>query len=207
MTSNLKEGDNVNAQETYYQQHHRCPVCGEGSSITCSLAGILPRPGQQIQDRNQATCRDCGWKGTVHDLRPEGLTVEEVLAREPAAPAGPQLEEEEPITIDDQIEGLKRQEQALGVARSAARLAEYRQLVREYMRLLADRMRSLDLGATRIALQIARQIKATEGRTPEDDLLAALRILCGTKHAVPETLAPLYIAFHCGKQEEGNPEP
>jgi hypothetical protein len=162
--------------------------------------------GQPYRDHNRATCNDCGWTGTVDDLQPEG-TPAVVTPDKPAAPVGPQRkeepEEEEPV--DSLVRRLKQRQQVLEEEWSRCRREEYRRLAHTYRVLLADRVRFLDLEATKLALRIARQIKTINTfpeQTPADEELTELRILCGTRSAVPAHLAALYVALH-GKLEYG----
>lgn len=194
----------MNDRENYYQQHWCCPQCG-GKTIERTLAAFLPMQGQPYRDRDRtrATCNACGWTGMVDDMVPEG-TPAVVTSDKLKESAGPQRKEEpeEEEAIDSLVRRLKQRQQTLEESRSRCRREEYRHLAHMYRALLAKRMSFLDLDATKLALRIAGQIKAMGEQTPAGEELAELRILCGTRHAVPEQLAALYVALH-GKLEYG----
>ena len=55
--------------EAYYGEHCRCPVCASDDVPRTTAGGIFLHP--PYSDHNRAWCDDCGWKGEVHDLRPD----------------------------------------------------------------------------------------------------------------------------------------
>lgn len=170
--------------ETYHKQHQCCPKCG-GQSITRTHGGYIGAPPI---DCNNAVC-DCGWRGIVHDLVPA-----------PAETSEPQ-QAEEPLTITSLFFALKRRESILSEERTRARLAKYRLLVKEYIRLVQNCLSSLDLATLQTALTIATQIKETGDKTPTDNEIEMLSLLCGTNHDIPPQFWVLHNALH-GKPEE-----
>src|SRR5688572_25837600 len=61
----------------YHREHAACPQCGSDSfEQTCMGFIIDKNHPERYQDRNRATCMDCGWEGIVHELVPEALKDE-----------------------------------------------------------------------------------------------------------------------------------
>ena len=62
----------------YFDQHKACPECSSTSLSTTFAGYITPIIGDdgevtnsdKFKDKNEAICK-CGWKGVVHDLKPE----------------------------------------------------------------------------------------------------------------------------------------
>jgi predicted RNA-binding Zn-ribbon protein involved in translation (DUF1610 family) len=190
--------------ESYPMQHRRCPQCG-GLDITHTWSGEKAKRGEPYRDNDGATCNSCGWDGIVHYLVPvdtiSGRGIVHDLVPAPAETS------EEPLTITSLFFALKRRESILSEERTRARLAKYRLLVKEYIRLVQNCLSSLDLATLQTALTIATQIKETGDKTPTDDeiekliLLCGLRPLCGTNHDIPPQFWVLHNALH-GKPEE-----
>ena len=51
----------------YRKSHELCPQCGT-NTISRSNKEFPHNEGEEYRDRNQATCKQCGWQGIVHDL-------------------------------------------------------------------------------------------------------------------------------------------
>lgn len=160
--------------EKYYKQHQCCPRCG-GQSITRTLSGNISEP---LADRNSAVC-DCGWKGIVHDLVP-----------------APAETSEDPLTITVLLFKLRRRESLLSEERSRKRLAKYRKLVKDYMELVHTNLDDLDLDVLQTAHGVAKRIQETGDKTPSDDEITQLSILCGPRINIPESFETLYTALH-----------
>lgn len=181
--------------EEYHAQHRRCPRCG-GLDITRTRSGEKVKRGEPYRDNDGAACKSCGWDGIILYLVPVDTISGRGIDR--PLPVG------EPVTagvIDSLIQTLRHRELVLTENRVTLRGAEYQQLVKEYVKLVQTRTAFMDQAATEIALALTQQIKDLGDLLPDDGLLSHLRILCGTRYAVPTNLLALYTALH-GKPEE-----
>jgi len=170
--------------ENYCKQHKCCPRCG-GQSITRTLSGNISEP---LADRNSAVC-DCGWKGIVHDLVPEKRDAT------PSRTDNPQ-QAEEPLTITSLLFKLRHRVSRLSEEKTRTRLAKYRKLVKEYMELVNANMGDMNLIAVEAAHVVAKRIQETGDKTPSDDEITQLSILCGPRINIPESFETLYTALH-----------
>jgi len=58
--------------EDYRKKHTRCPNCGNASTSQTLMGFVLNLDDpDSYRDENNASCRKCGWSGTVHELLPE----------------------------------------------------------------------------------------------------------------------------------------
>lgn len=174
--------------ETYNQQHQRCPRCG-GLDITRTWSGERDTRGEPYRDNDGAACKSCGWDGIVHYLVPEKQDAT------PPRTDSPQ-QAEDPLTLTFLLLELRRRESLLSEERSRKRLAKYRKLVKEYMELVHANLDDWTLIAVEAAHAVAKQIKETEGKTPTDDEILQLSILCGPRINIPERFETLYTALH-----------
>lgn len=58
-------------RDAYYAKHQRCPSC-HGTKSEQTLVGYtfdMSKP-EEYRDENRARCSNCGWVGTVHNLKP-----------------------------------------------------------------------------------------------------------------------------------------
>ena len=56
-------------RKKYYEKHCRCPECGSMRNSRTSICFVLDLENpEEYKDENGATCSDCGWCGTVHQL-------------------------------------------------------------------------------------------------------------------------------------------
>jgi len=159
--------------ETYYKQHLCCPRCG-GRSIT---RNTLSSTGELL-DRNNAVC-DCGWKGIVHDLVP-----------------APAETSEEPLTITSLLFKLRHRVSRLSEEKTRTRLVKYRKLVKEYIELVNTNLNDMNLIAVEAAHVVAKRIQETGDKTPSDDEITQLSVLCGPRIDIPENCETLYTALH-----------